>query len=104
MMLILPLAITWFLAIPLALLNGRRTWVGWLAVAGLAAGFLALVGLAREVFPHGPQSVVVGGWPEGVGITLRADALGVAFALLSSGVLLVALVYEVLSGVHSRPL
>jgi multicomponent Na+:H+ antiporter subunit D len=103
-MLILPLAITWFLAVPLALLDGRRRWVGWLAVAGLGASCLAMLWLAVDVFAHGPRTVVAGGWPPGVGITLRADALGAAFAVLSSGVLLAALVYEVLGGVHERPL
>lgn len=103
-MLVLPLALTWFMAVPLALLNGRRRWVGWLAVASLAASFLATLRLAVVVFTEGTQTIVAGGWSPGVGITLRADALGVAFALLSSGVMLVALTYEVLGGVHERPL
>ena len=103
-MLILPLAITWFLAVPLALLDGRRRWVGWLAVVGLSASCLALLWLALDVFAYGPRTVVAGGWPPGVGITLRADALGVAFAVLSIGVLWAALLYEVLGGVHERPL
>jgi multicomponent Na+:H+ antiporter subunit D len=103
-MLVLPLALTWFLAVPLALLDGRRRWVGWLAVAGVGASFLATLRLAVAVFTDGTQTIVVGGWPSGVGITLRADALGVAFAVLSSGVILAALTYEVLGGVHERPL
>ena len=103
-MLLLPLAIPWFLAVPLALLDGRRRWVGWLAVAGLGASFLATLLLALVVAARGPQTVVAGGWASEVGITLRADALGVAFALLSAGVLLAALAYEVLGGVHEAPL
>jgi multicomponent Na+:H+ antiporter subunit D len=46
--------------------------------------------------------LVAGGWPEGVGISLRADALGVTFAALSMGVVLVSLAYEVIRGVRSR--
>jgi multicomponent Na+:H+ antiporter subunit D len=45
---------------------------------------------------------VTGGWPDGVGITLRADALGIAFAIVSMFVMLVSLLYEVLLGVRSR--
>ncbi len=37
-----------------------------------------------------------------MGITLRADALGVTFAALSLGVILVSLAYEVADGVRSR--
>lgn len=103
-MLALPLAITWLAALALAPLDGRRPWVGWLAVASLAGGWVALVALAVVVFVQGPIELVAGGWPPGVGIVLRADPLGVVYAVLSLGVLLVALVYEVLGGVHSRTL
>lgn len=80
-LLILPAGILWVLAAVLALLDGRRRWVGLLAAAGLGASLVSLVLLAFEVLREGPVEVVAGGWPEGVGITLRADALGVAFAL-----------------------
>ncbi len=103
-MLVLPLAIVWLAAVPLALLDGRRRWVGWLAVAALGAGFLAMLRLAVAVFARGPVELVAGGWPAEVGITLRADALGVTFAVLSIGVLLAALAYETLGGVHERAL
>jgi multicomponent Na+:H+ antiporter subunit D len=46
--------------------------------------------------------VTTGDWPAGVGITLRADALGVLFALLSSLALLAATAHEVLDGVRER--
>ena len=42
-------------------------------------------------------------WPPGVGITLRADALGVLFALLSVLVVLAATIHEVAGGVRERP-
>jgi multicomponent Na+:H+ antiporter subunit D len=99
---ILPVLLPWVLAAVLALLDGRRPWVGWLAVAGLGAAFAAALWLALVVLREGTVETVAGGWPEGIGITLRADALGVTFAALSVGVILVSLVYEVLDGVRSR--
>jgi multicomponent Na+:H+ antiporter subunit D len=98
-MLVIPLGIAWFTALTLSLLDGRRRWVGWLAVAGLAASFAATLRLAVAVLGHGPLELVTGGWPAGVGIRLRADALGAGFAVLASGVLLVSLIYEALSGI-----
>jgi multicomponent Na+:H+ antiporter subunit D len=98
----LSVGLTWVLAVVLSLLDGRRRWVGWFAVAGLGAGFASLVALAVRVFRAGPIEMVAGGWPEGVGVALRADALGVAFTLVSCGVILVSLVYEVVGGVGSR--
>ncbi|MDQ3648408.1 MAG: oxidoreductase [Actinomycetota bacterium] len=96
MSLALPLIVPWASAALLALADGRRRMVGWLAVAGLAASLVALCVLAAEVFADGPQRSVAGGWPPGIGIVLRADELGVVFAVLSSGVLLAALVHELL--------
>lgn len=101
-LLALPVLIPWVLAAALALLDGRRPYVGWIAVAGLGAGFTCVLGLTFLVIRGGPVETVAGGWPEGVGITLRADALGVAFAVVSIGVILASLVYEVLGGVRSR--
>ena len=101
-LLVLPVLIPWTLAAVLALLDGRRARYGWLAVAGLGAAFVSVVLLTFRVLRGGPVEVVAGGWPEGVGITLRADALGVAFAALSLGVVLASLLYEVLVGVRSR--
>lgn len=94
--------LTWVVAAILALLDGRKTWVGWFAVAGQTAGFVSLCLLAARVLTNGPVEMVAGGWPEGVGITLRADALGIAFALISCAVILVSLLYEVIVGVGTR--
>ena len=80
-----PVGIPWILAAVLALLDGRKRWVGVLAAAGLGAGFLSLVWLAFVVLREGTVETTAGGWPENVGITLRADALGVTFALVSVG-------------------
>jgi len=101
-LLVLPLAVVWLGATVLALLDGRRRLVGWLAVGILGANVAALVVLGVRVAEDGRQELVTGNWPSGVGITLAADELGVLFAVLSSAVLLVALLYEVLGGVRSR--
>jgi multicomponent Na+:H+ antiporter subunit D len=101
-LLALPAGIPWVLAAVLALLDGRRRWVGLLAAAGLGAALLALVRLTFVVLREGTVEVIAGGWPEGVGITLRADALGVTFALISVAVILAAMLYEVALGVRWR--
>src|SRR3954470_16326078 len=98
----LALVIPWAAGIVLALLDGRRRLVGWLAVAVLAANVVALVVLAGQVLPDGRVEETTGDWPAGVGITLRADALGVLFAVLSSLTLLAATVHEVLEGARER--
>jgi len=101
-MLVLPLAITWIGAVALALMDGRRTRVGVSAVLCVGASFAATLWLAIDVLTNGPRRSVAGGWEAGVGIVLRADALGVTFAVLSTGVVLVALLFEVLARVRSR--
>jgi len=99
---VLPVGIPWALAGVLALLDGRRRWVGLLAAAGLAASLASLLWLAVAVLREGPLSTVAGGWPENVGISLRADALGVVFALVSVGIILASLLYELSLGVRWR--
>ncbi|CAN5175559.1 proton-conducting transporter membrane subunit [soil metagenome] len=101
-LLILPAGIAWLLAAVIAPLDGRRPLWGWLAATGLGASLLAAVLLLVRVLYEGPVEVVAGGWPEGVGITLRADVLGASFAAVSLAVVLVAFVHEVLLGVRSR--
>jgi multicomponent Na+:H+ antiporter subunit D len=86
----------------LAFLDGRKRWVGALAAAGLGAGFLSLVWLTFVVLREGTVETTAGGWPENVGITMRADALGVTFALVSVGVILVSMLYELYLGVRWR--
>jgi multicomponent Na+:H+ antiporter subunit D len=95
-------AALWVLAAVLAVLDGRKRWVGVLAAAGLGAGFLSLVWLAFVVLREGTVEMTAGSWPENVGITLRADALGVTFALVSIGVILVSMLYELSLGVRWR--
>ena len=98
----LPAGIPWVLAAVLALLDGHKRWVGVLAAAGLGAGFLSLVWLGSVVLREGTIETTAGGWPENVGITLRADALGVTFALVSVGVILISMLYELSLGVRWR--
>ncbi len=102
MLIALPLAIPWIAAVLLAPLDGRRAWAGWAAVAVLAGQLAAIMALAVRVFDRGARLSVAGDWPAGVGIVLRADALGVTFAVLVNGVLLAALAFEVLAGIRGR--
>ena len=101
-LLVLPAGIPWVLAAVLALADGRKRWVGLLAAAGLGASLVSLAFLATKVLQVGPVEIVAGGWPVGVGITLRADLLGVVFAAVSVGVILISLLYEVSLGVRWR--
>jgi multicomponent Na+:H+ antiporter subunit D len=101
-MLLTPLLIAWSMAVVLGLLDGRRRGVGALAIVTMGAVFATTLWLTVDVFIHGPQQIVAGGWPAGLGITLRADELGSVFAVVSNGVLLIALIYEVFEGVHER--
>jgi multicomponent Na+:H+ antiporter subunit D len=98
----LALLVPWAGGIVLAAVDGRRKLVGWLAVAVLGANLGLLIALTADVLADGTVRGATGNWPFGVGITLRADALGVLFALLSSLTLLAALIYEVLEGVRER--
>jgi multicomponent Na+:H+ antiporter subunit D len=98
----LPLLVPWVAGALLVALDGRRRRVGWLAVAVLAAHLGALAALAAAVLPAGVARMATGGWPEDVGIVLRADPLGVAFALVSAVALLAATVRAVLDGVDVR--
>ncbi|HEY6747859.1 MAG TPA: proton-conducting transporter membrane subunit [Mycobacteriales bacterium] len=102
MTLSLALLLPWASGVLLVALDGRRRAVGLLAVAVLV-GTLALLGvLTAGVLADGSREVLTGSWPAGVGIVLRADALGVAFALLSVLALLAATAHEVIAGVRER--
>jgi multicomponent Na+:H+ antiporter subunit D len=101
-LIVVPLGILWVAAVAIVLLDGRQRWVGAVAITALAAALVALLWLTSDILREGPSGTIAGGWPVGVGIALRADALGVLFAVLSLGVLLIALTYEVLGGVRTR--
>lgn len=102
MIVILPLAITWLTAIILAPLDGRRQWVDRIGMLGLLGSLLASIWVALTVFTTGPVELMVGGWDQGIGIRLRADALGVIYILLANALLLFALVYEERAQVQER--
>jgi multicomponent Na+:H+ antiporter subunit D len=103
-LLVAPLFLTWVAAVAAAVLDGRRRAVGGAAVAVLAAAFGLALALTLRIAAAGPVDAVMGGWPADVGIRLRADALGAAFATVSLAVLVAALAREVAAGVGSRGL
>ncbi|WP_345363578.1 complex I subunit 5 family protein [Saccharopolyspora cebuensis] len=100
------LLVPWAAGTLLIGLDGRRRSVMWLAVAALTASLAGLLAVAARVLPTtappGAGHVVTGGWPAGVGIVLRADALGLSFALLAILVLLVVVATEAAAGSTSR--
>ena len=98
----LALIVPWAAGAVLVALDGRSRIVGWLAAGALAAQIGALVAVAVRVLPGRPVQFVTGGWPADVGIVLRADTLGVAFALVSAVMLLAAVVQSVLEGIQER--
>jgi multicomponent Na+:H+ antiporter subunit D len=102
MIVILPLAINWLTAIILTPLDGRRHWVDRIGMLGLLGSLLASIWLAVTVFDTGPIEFIVGGWDQGIGIRLRADALGVIYLLLANALLLFALAYEERAQVQER--
>lgn len=102
MILVLPLGICWLTAILLSPLDGRRKWVDWIGILGLWASLLASIVLAMDVFNDGPVEMLVGGWEQGLGIRLRADALGMIYILLANTLLLVTLTYEAQTKVKER--
>ena len=77
----LALVIPWAAGIVLVLLDGRRR-ARRLARGRRAGGQPRRARRARRRGPlaTGPVEATTGDWPAGVGITLRADALGVLFA------------------------
>ena len=97
------LVLPWAAGAVLLVVDGRRRPVGAAAIGILALTLVALIALAVDVIDGAPVVVTTGDWEPGVGITLRADALGVVFAVLSTLVLLAATIHEVLSGVRERP-
>ncbi len=101
-LLTLALLLPWAAGIVLVAFDGRRPIVGWAAVASLGATLVVLVALGLEVMERGPVLVTTGDWPRGVGITLRADAAGLVFAILSVGVILAASAHMIVDGLRER--
>ena len=84
------------------MLDGRRPVIRWAGVGALIATLIALGALAGEVLSTGPVQFTTGNWPLGVGITLRADALGVTFALLSAVMLTAAVLHHAFDEASER--
>ena len=101
-MLVAGLGIAWVGAVLLAPLDATRRRWELVALGVLALHLLALVVLMALVVPGGPLETLVGAWPAGVGIRLRADALGALFAVVSSTVLLLGLAHETAQGTTTR--
>ncbi len=101
-MIALPLGILMFGSIGTALLDGTRRRNGWLAIGILTLAMIATMRLGWAVYSDGTQTMALGGWSQGVGITMRVDMVGMIFAVLCQMVLLGALVYEVVSDVGAR--
>ncbi|MBA2290402.1 MAG: oxidoreductase [Chloroflexia bacterium] len=98
----LPLGILWFGAVIVALLDGTRHRNAVLSIVILASALVSTLVLGADVYRNGTQEMVVGGWEQGVGISLRIDTLGIIFAALSLAVLLAALVFETANGIKAR--
>jgi multicomponent Na+:H+ antiporter subunit D len=90
----LSLLIPWVAGVVLTVMDGRRRSVRWSAAGALLGTVISVVVLGTEVLTSGPIAMTTGNWPIGVGITMRADALGVTFALLSVTMLTAAVVHE----------
>ncbi len=101
-MIALPLAILWFGGLLIAVLDGTRRPIGYLAVAVLAGALASTVVLGVDVHQHGEREMLVAGWDAGIGIALRIDMMGIVFAVTSQFVLLVALWFEVSRDVKAR--
>lgn len=101
-MMVLPLGILWFGAILLAMLDGTRTKNAVLSILILTLAIGSTVWLGVDVMRHGTREMVIAGWPEGVGISLRIDTLGITFATLSLFVLLAALIFETANRIRAR--
>lgn len=99
-----PLIASWGLGAVLLLLDGRRAWVCALAAAGLSAVCAAdLALLAHMTLAPGPGfETVTGNWPQGVGIRLHVDRLGLFFSALTSAVLTAVMIHEAGERLRSR--
>ncbi len=102
MIIALPLAILWFGALFIALLDGTRKPVGYAAVCLVSSALAATVYLGVDIYRNGPKEMAIAGWEAGVGIALRADLLGITFAVVSLVVLTTALWFEVSRDVKAR--
>jgi len=97
-MIFVPFAIGWIASLVLLALDGTKRWVSWLALAAILGMFAAAVALLVQVADGLEPSLISGGWPGGIGIRLRADWLGVGFAVPVLGIIAAILFIENLRG------
>ncbi len=98
----LALLVPWACGVLLLVLDGRRRWVGAVGVAALAVTGASLLAVALGTPLGQVVTFTTGDWPQGVGITFRADPLGLFFAGLSTLTLTAAALHELLEGVRER--
>jgi multicomponent Na+:H+ antiporter subunit D len=91
-----PFAILWVAVVVVATVRspGLRRW---LAIAVLAAVTAIVGALLWQTRDGRVIDLVAGGWPDDVGIVIRADALGAGFAFVSLLVVLAALMHATLT-------
>jgi multicomponent Na+:H+ antiporter subunit D len=77
-----------------AALSPSTRWAWMLSVGGAVASFWMALALAGEVARHGVVDYAMGGFAPPLGIAFRIDALGVMFALLISGVGVLAALFS----------
>ncbi len=98
----LALLVPWACGVLLIVFDGRRRWVGAVGVAALAVTGASLLAVALGTPLGQVVTFTTGDWPQGVGITFRADPLGLFFAGLSTLTLTAAALHELLEGVRER--
>lgn len=101
-MIVLGLGILWFGALALMVADGRRRRAQLATIAILVAALAALTVLLGQVLREGTQEMVAGDWPIGIGIRLRADALGLLFAITSVMVVLFAMTSDAAAKTSTR--
>lgn len=99
-----PLLILWTGGALFLFIDGRRRPAAATALVILLAAASSATVLLVDVVRDGPLELVTGGWPPGVGIRLRADALGGFFTAVSLYGIAGALLFELLEGIRSRVL
>jgi multicomponent Na+:H+ antiporter subunit D len=77
-----------------AALSPSTRWAWMLSVGGAIVAFWMALCLAGEVARHGVVDYAMGGFAPPLGIAFRIDALGVTFALLISGVGVMAALFS----------
>ncbi len=73
-----------------------------IATVAAALSLWSVLLLLSAVIAEGPQWLILGGWPQGLGIALHADPLSALFLLMSAAVCLAATIFARRYVEHSR--